>query len=98
MEVGLECERIGGPIEKVTIFEGNPEGVIAVRYRSPSGSAACIDNMNNRWFAGRRVECIYWDGETDYRVKETEEEEAERLKKFAQYLESQKIEGAAAKA
>lgn len=91
MEVGMECERVGGPVEKVTTFERNPDGVIAVRFAKPSGSASCIDVMNNRWFAGRRVECIYWDGETDYRVQETEEEQDARLEAFGRELDAQKV-------
>jgi len=91
LEVGMECERVGGVVEKVTIFKNTPEGIIAVKFAKPSGSAACIDVMNNRWFARRRVECVYWDGETDYRVKETEEEEEARLEAFGKELDAQKV-------
>merc|ERR1719204_503035 len=87
-EVGMEAQRIGGPIDKLTIFEGSRTGTIAVKYKNPAGAKKCVEAMHGRWFACRQVICEYWDGVTDFRIKETEEEEEARIKAFQAYLES----------
>jgi hypothetical protein len=49
--------------------------------------------MNGRWFGGQQIEAHIHDGNPIYHVqKETEEDddETERLKKYAEWLESQK--------
>lgn len=46
IEVGMEIEGKCGAIEKITIFEGNPEGVIVIKFKLPSSARTCIDLMN----------------------------------------------------
>ncbi|RHY43582.1 hypothetical protein DYB30_001646, partial [Aphanomyces astaci] len=75
-----------GDIAKITFFEKHPLGVVIVKYHDAEGAEACIDKMNNRWFAGQRIECSYWDG-TNYVIKESDVEEAERTEAFGQWLE-----------
>lgn len=91
-EAGL-AERGGrGCIEKLTVFEENPEGPAAVKFRSSRTAADCIRRFNGRFFAGSKLQAFYFDGKTNYVVKrkeETEEEEAKRLKEFGDWLESQ---------
>lgn len=36
--------------------------------------------MSGRWYGGRQLEAEFYDGKTDYRYKETEEERKERIK------------------
>lgn len=43
--------------------------------------------MDGRWFDKRQLEADFWDGETDYRVKATEEEEKRRIESFGDWLE-----------
>jgi len=85
-EVGHEAQRVGGPIEKLTVFQGNPQGVVAVKYKKPIGAKKCIEIMHGRWFSGRQVICEYWDGVTNYKVQETEEQQIEREQKFKEFL------------
>jgi len=86
-EVGLEIEAKCGKIEKITIFENNADGVIAIRFDKSTSAEKCIQLMNGRWFAARQIECSYFDGVTDYRVKEDEREMEKRLKEFGEWLE-----------
>ncbi|KAJ1926363.1 hypothetical protein IWQ60_003849 [Tieghemiomyces parasiticus] len=49
-----------------------------------------FDLMNGRWFGGRQVEAAIFDGKGKYEqsnVKESDEQTAERLEKFAAWLE-----------
>lgn len=49
--------------------------------------------MNGRFFAGRKISCIFWDGKTDYKKPpETEEEVKQRIEDFGKWLEGDKTE------
>lgn len=78
-----------GPVEKVTIFEGNLDGVAVVRFRDGQGARKCLELMQGRWFDQRRIEAEYYDGITDYRVKESEDEKQERLKRWERWVSEQ---------
>jgi len=84
-EVGAEVERACGLIEKLTVFEGSPEGVIAIKFADPLSAETCITQFNGRWFAFRQLEAAYFDG-TDYRVKETDAESQKRVEEFGAWL------------
>ncbi|GMH38337.1 hypothetical protein BSKO_06221 [Bryopsis sp. KO-2023] len=88
-EIKEECEKIGA-VDRVNIYQHNPDGVVAIRFESEEATELCVKKMNNRFFGGRMVEASKWDGFTKYNVKpkQTEEEEAERLEKFAKDLEA----------
>jgi hypothetical protein len=44
--------------------------------------------MDGRFFALRKLSCVFWDGKTDYRiVKETNEEIENRVSEFGKWLE-----------
>ncbi len=60
-----ECGRLG-PIEKMTVFERHPEGVVILKYGTAYAAEQCVKLMNNRFFAGRKLQCFYWDGATDF--------------------------------
>ena len=51
-----------------------------------------FQRMNGRFFAGKKVEAEIYDGKTKYtsslNSEDAEKEEAERLEKFAKWLES----------
>lgn len=87
-EVGLECERVSGPIEKLTVFKGSKSGAIAIKFKNAVSAAKCIGAMNGRFFGGKQIEIDYFDG-TDYRagVNETEEERNKRIEEFNEWLE-----------
>lgn len=71
----------------VLVSQGNKEGAIALKFKAGVSAEKCIEVMHGRFFGGRKVECAYFDGKTDYRVKESEEDEAKRLKEFGDWLE-----------
>eukprot|EP00188_Purpureofilum_apyrenoidigerum_P000993 Plantae.Rhodophyta-Purpureofilum_apyrenoidigerum.ctg15059.p1 GENE.Plantae.Rhodophyta-Purpureofilum_apyrenoidigerum.ctg15059~~Plantae.Rhodophyta-Purpureofilum_apyrenoidigerum.ctg15059.p1 ORF type:complete len:442 (+),score=123.00 Plantae.Rhodophyta-Purpureofilum_apyrenoidigerum.ctg15059:65-1390(+) len=76
-----------GEVEKVTVFERNPEGAVAIKFKQSASAENCIENMNGRFFDGRKLEADFYDGKSDYRVKETEEERQRRLKEWDKWLE-----------
>eukprot|EP00698_Gefionella_okellyi_P007176 TRINITY_DN1743_c0_g1_i1.p1 TRINITY_DN1743_c0_g1~~TRINITY_DN1743_c0_g1_i1.p1 ORF type:complete len:314 (-),score=63.68 TRINITY_DN1743_c0_g1_i1:643-1527(-) len=84
-----ECNRSCGEVEKVKMFENQPEGIVSVIFVDSDSAAKCIEVMNNRWFAGRKVEAFYWNGMTDYRVKESKEIADKRLQQWDQWVEQQ---------
>ncbi|KAH9101527.1 hypothetical protein AeMF1_021750 [Aphanomyces euteiches] len=84
-DIKKECETLG-EITKITFYETHPLGVVMIKYHDAEGAEACIEKMHGRWFAGRKIECTYWDG-TSYAAKESVEEEAERTEAFGQWLE-----------
>lgn len=47
---------------------------------------ACIEALNGRWFAGRRLTAETHDGKAKYAVQETQAELDARLKKWENYL------------
>jgi len=45
--------------------------------------------MNERFFDGRKLEAGFFDGKSDFRVKETDEQRKKREESWAKYLENQ---------
>jgi len=86
VDIGSEVERRAGAIEKITIFEGNPEGAVAVKFKSGAAAEKCIDLMNGRFFGGQAIECAYFDGVTNYKVQKPDDSE-QRMKEFGDWLE-----------
>lgn len=60
-----ECKKLG-PIEKMTIFEKHPEGVVIIKFGTAYAAEQCVKLMNGRFFGGRKLQSFYWDGATDY--------------------------------
>jgi len=48
---------------------------------------SCIENMNGRFFDGRKLEADFYDGKSDYRVQESEEERQKRLAEWDKWIE-----------
>jgi len=86
VDIGVEIENKAGPIEKITIFEGNPEGAVAIKFKSSTSAEKCIDIMHGRFFGGKAIECIYFDGVTNYKVQKEDDNE-KRMKEFGDWLE-----------
>lgn len=85
-EVGKEVEEKCGPVAKLTIFRNNPEGVIAVRFKSGQSAATCIKLMNGRFFGRKQIKCFYFDGKTNYKVGESEESERQREQEYLKWM------------
>ncbi|KAK5887716.1 hypothetical protein CesoFtcFv8_016296 [Champsocephalus esox] len=81
-----ECEKFG-EVKKVILFDRHPDGVASVAYKEPEQADACIESFNGRWFGGRQLVALLWDGTTDYQVEETTREREERLKGWSTFLE-----------
>jgi len=43
--------------------------------------------MNGRFFDGRKLEADFYDGKSDYRVQESEEERQKRLAEWDKWIE-----------
>lgn len=73
------------------IFQYHPEGVVSVKFREEEPAQACIKLMHGRFFGGRQLTAEMWDGLVNYNVKkpkESAEEQAARLEKFAAEIEN----------
>jgi len=83
-----ECEAKLGAVQRVTVYENNPDGVVQIKFKEDAAAERCIQLMNGRFFAGRELKCFYWDGKTDYRrTRETMEDEQRRLDDFGKWIE-----------
>ncbi|CAM9866133.1 unnamed protein product [Choristocarpus tenellus] len=47
--------------------------------------------MDGRFFGGRKLRCTFWDGVTNYTVKEDDTEEVQRLDAFGDWLDDQEL-------
>ena len=89
-EVREECAKLG-EVTNVILFDKSAEGVISVRFKEQEAADACIQKMNGRFFAGRRVEAYLYDGKEKFARSshnENEEEQEERRKNYENWLES----------
>jgi len=85
-----ECEAKLGPVHRITIFENHPQGVVQIKFKEAAAAEGCIKLMEGRFFAGRRIECFYWDGVTDYRhFRENPDDEQKRIDEFGEWLEKE---------
>ncbi|XP_040907042.1 HIV Tat-specific factor 1 [Toxotes jaculatrix] len=88
-DLRTECEKFG-EVKKVILFDRHPDGVASVAFKEPEQADACIQSFNGRWFGGRQLSALLWDGTTDYQVEETTREREERLKGWSAFLEEGK--------
>jgi RNA recognition motif-containing protein len=92
-KIRTECEQ-WGVVEKITIFSKHSEGVIIVKFTQPTAASTAVTEFNGRELNGRRIEAIFWDGVTDYTVRNEEKEKKEseqRQEEFGKWLESQDV-------
>ncbi|KAJ0061613.1 hypothetical protein NL108_005774, partial [Boleophthalmus pectinirostris] len=64
-DLRTECEKFG-EVKKVIIFDRHPDGVASVAFKEPEVADACIQSFNGRWFGGRQLTALPWDGTTDF--------------------------------
>ncbi|KYQ93202.1 RNA-binding region RNP-1 domain-containing protein [Tieghemostelium lacteum] len=82
-----------GEISSIAIFQRNPDGVASIKFKDFEAAEKCVALMNDRYFAGRKLEADFYDGYTDYFVEETEEEAQLRLKRWEKWLEQNGEDG-----
>eukprot|EP00029_Vermamoeba_vermiformis_P002100 TRINITY_DN12494_c0_g1_i1.p1 TRINITY_DN12494_c0_g1~~TRINITY_DN12494_c0_g1_i1.p1 ORF type:complete len:366 (-),score=108.07 TRINITY_DN12494_c0_g1_i1:24-1040(-) len=86
-DIEIEAGRCG-EIQTVRIFENNPDGVVIIKFKTTIAAEKCINLMNGRWFAKKQLIAEYYDGFTNYEVRESDEQEEERIKKWHAWLEA----------
>lgn len=85
-----ECEKLG----QVTAIHVLVDLLVCtVKFRDKEAAAACLRLMNGRYFDGRRITAILYDG--SFSLKESkdsnvdiQQESRERIEKFGEWLES----------
>ncbi|KAJ3337413.1 hypothetical protein HDU93_001113 [Gonapodya sp. JEL0774] len=92
-DVRGECEKCG-EVTNVVLFDKSDDGVMSVKFKEQTAADACVQLMNGRFFAGRRILAELYDGKTKYEnlksgKVETEEEEKARLERYTRWLEGQ---------
>ncbi|KAI2500451.1 hypothetical protein MHU86_14055 [Fragilaria crotonensis] len=90
-KIRTECSA-WGTVTKITIFASNPNGIVLVRFKEPTAATTAIENLNGRIEGDTKIEAHFWDGVTDYTVKDVDQErhqEEARLEEFGDWLESQ---------
>ncbi|KAG0043461.1 hypothetical protein BGZ83_011391 [Gryganskiella cystojenkinii] len=91
-DIREECEKVG-EVTNVIIYDHRPDGVVSVRYKDKESAELCVKLMSGRYFAGQRVEAEIYDGHTKYESTKTkqelEEEEKQRLERYARWLEAE---------
>lgn len=90
-DILFEAEKIG-PVTSVYLFEDSEDGRCAVKFADKDTAAQCLEIFDGRFFAGQRIAAEIYDGsfrlrESRHKAVSGEEEEAERLEKFADWLE-----------
>ena len=50
-------------------IQRHPEGVASIGFKEAESAEACVRAMNGRWYGGRRLEVVVWDGVTNYQVQ-----------------------------
>lgn len=81
-----ECGKFGD-VESVKIFERNPLGVVAIKFRAASGAVRCLEVLEGRFFGGRKLSAEWYDGYSNYNVQESEADQKRRVDEFGKWLE-----------
>lgn len=88
-DIQEECEQKCGPVKRVVIYDLHPEGIVMVTFQEFDAADKCVELMNGRFFAGRKLDAQHWDGKTKYKIEETEEEIEKRMNKWYEHLEKE---------
>jgi RNA recognition motif-containing protein len=93
-EIFEKCTEFG-TVEKITIFYKNKKnGVVIVKFTQPAAAGEAIQEYNCYNFRGKVIEASYWDGVTDYTVRNEEQESKDtetRLDEFGNWLDNQEL-------
>ncbi|XP_014665191.1 PREDICTED: HIV Tat-specific factor 1 homolog [Priapulus caudatus] len=81
-----ECSKYG-EVKKVEIYDRHPEGIATVMFKEVEDADQALLTLHGRWFAKRKITAATWDGKEKFKVEETEEEKAKRLKGWDSFLE-----------
>lgn len=84
-----ECEEKCGSVRKVEIYDLHPDGVATIAFNEFDDSDKCIELMNGRFFAGRKLDAQHWDGKTKFKMEESEKEVEKRIEQWEKFLEQE---------
>lgn len=79
----LEC----GALANVTVFERSLEGVVLARFHDLQACLKCIQRMHGRWYDGRKLAAQFYDGVSDFRVSESDQQAELRDQEWQSWLE-----------
>jgi HIV Tat-specific factor 1 len=65
-DVRDECAKLGA-VTNVVLYDGEPDGVVSVRFRDARAAAVCVDRMDGRAFDGRTVRAVFASGRERFR-------------------------------
>ncbi|KAK3237486.1 hypothetical protein CYMTET_52441 [Cymbomonas tetramitiformis] len=79
-----------GPLTRLKVHAHHPEGAVTAMFKTLEAATACVEQFHGRWFGGQQLYAEFWDGTTNFHVapRESAEEEAARLERFSQQIES----------
>jgi HIV Tat-specific factor 1 len=80
-----ECERLG---EVTAVHVLASLLTCTVKFREKEAAAACLKIMNGRYFDGRRISAILYDGSFSLKEEKESKADEERLEHFGEWLES----------
>jgi HIV Tat-specific factor 1 len=93
-DLHAECEQ-WGVVEKITVFSKHPAGVVIVKFASPGAASDAVKEFDGRmWKEAGRIEASFWDGVTDFTVRDEvkeQKESEERQHEFGKWLEHQEL-------
>lgn len=92
-DVRDECSSLG-EVTNVVLYDKEADGVMTVKFKESLSAQACVIKMNNRFFAGRRIEAFLYSGKQRFKRSgagddldgDTDEAEKQRLDDFASWL------------
>lgn len=73
-----------GPVSSIIYFDGEPDGVVSIKFEYKEDAAKCIRIMNGRFYSGRQLEAKPYDGKARYKTLEKIEKEKRRRDKVEQ--------------
>ncbi|WVR09154.1 hypothetical protein IAU60_006216 [Kwoniella sp. DSM 27419] len=94
-DVREEAETLG-QVTNVVLYDKEEDGVMTIKFKEPVAAQACVMKMNGRFFDGRRIYAGIYTGKERFKKSggtqsfgnedDNDQEERERLDKFAQWL------------
>jgi len=91
-----------GDVDKMTVFSQNSDGVVVVKFAQPGAASDAVQALKGRQWncpgkSGEDVtlDASFWDGVTDYTVRDEEKEKKEmerRHEEFGSWLDQQQDE------
>jgi len=76
-----------GEVKKVMVFDRHPDGVVSIKFTDVASAQKCMRKMNNKTFNSRTLLAEMWDGNTNYKIEETDAERDARRAKWEADLE-----------